>query len=208
MVTPTLLYFDLVDPLSYLVARELETAGQTLDGADALIWRPFELRPPPTPLTTVSDPTLAKRWSRAREIAKHVAFAPGELVPWTRKAHELLLYAPPERAHELRMRLFEAYLVKGRDIGRVDVLVEAARSLGLDTTETKAVLDVDRYTAEVVEARAEAEAAGIAETPVLFRDGRRLEGFHNTTALGTFLRTPSSQGSQELAWSDDPNSPE
>ena len=192
----TLVYFDLVDPLSYLVARELEALGRR---GDPPVWRPFELRPPPTPLTTVSDPALAERWSRAREAGTDVVFAPGELVPWTRKGHELLFHTPPERSDELRMRLFEAYLLEGRDIGRVDVLVEAARSLGLDATETKAVLDVDRHTAEVVEARAEAEAVGVADTPVLLHGSRRLEGFHNRTTLGTFLRTSTPT-------SDDPNS--
>lgn len=201
MTLPSRIYFDLVDPLSYLLARELEAIGPVTDDADAPVWRPFELRPPPTPLTTLSDPTLAERWSRAREAGAGVAFAPAELVPWTRKAHELLLYAPPERADELRMKLFEAYLLQGRDIGRVDVLVEAARGLGLDATETKAVLDVDRHTAEVVEARAEAVAAGVSEIPVLLRGDRRLEGFHNRATLGTFLRTP-------IPTSDDSNSPE
>lgn len=192
-MTPTAprLYFDLVDPLSYLLARELEALRAAADPRVLPLWRPFELRPPPTPLTTVSDPSLAQRWSRAEAAAGGVSFAPGELVPWTRKAHELLLYAPDERADELRMRLFEAYLLDGRDIGRVDVLVEEARATGLDATETKAVLDVDRHRPDVLAARAEAEAEHVSTTPVLVRAGERLEGFHNRAGLGTFLGTPS-----------------
>jgi predicted DsbA family dithiol-disulfide isomerase len=184
------IYFDLVDPLSYLVARELQGLEPAGGGRARPLWRPFELRPPPMPLTTVSDPSFARRWARAREVAGEVSFAPGELVPWTRKAHELLMHAPDERTPDLRMRLFEAYLIEGRDIGRVDVLVEEARAMGLDPTEAKAVLDVDRHRTDVIAARAEAEAESVSSTPVLVRAEQRLEGFHNRAALGTFLRTP------------------
>lgn len=198
---PTLIYFDFVDPLSYLVARELIGLAEADMAEAAVVWLPFELRPPPTPLTTSNDPSLADRWRQGRAEASRlgIELAPAELVPWTRKAHELMMHAGP-RSDALRMRIWEAYLVEGKDIGRVDVLVGLARDAGLDATETKAVLDVDRYEADVVELRGDALAADIRDAPTIVSGSRRIEGFHNRTALGTFLRTSLQ--------TDDPNAPD
>ena len=119
-----------------------------------------------------------------------ISFTPPDLVPWTRKAHELALFAQESGVGDVvRTRIFETYLLEGGDIGRVDVLVELGRQAGLDATETKAVLDVDRYEAAVVEARGSAEELGISDTPTLVVEERRLRGFHNRTTLGTFLRS-------------------
>ena len=196
-IEPVHVYFDFIDPLSYLLARELKVvlggrnSGDSSDSVEVR-WTPFELRPPPTPLTTSDDPTLAARWDQARalEVEAGSWFRPGQLVPWTRKAHELLLHAATADLQDaVRMAVFDCWLLEGRDIGRVDVLVELARNVGLDITETKAVLDVDRFEADVAAARAAALSNSVTDTPVLVRGDRRLEGFHNRTALGTFLGT-------------------
>ena len=111
-------------------------------------------------------------------------------MPWTRKAHELVRHATEsDLAGEVRRAIFEAYLFEGRDIGRVDVLVQIARTLGLDPGETKPVLDVDRHEAEIAELRASALAAGVREAPTLALGDRLLEGFHNAAAIRTFLGT-------------------
>ena len=183
-------YFDFLDPLSYLLALELDALD---DGViTALAWHPFELRPPPTPLTTVDDPSLADRWGRARELAsdRDVSFSPPRLVPWTRKAHELVIHAAEhERADAVRRRIFRAHLLEEEDIGRVDVLVRLAVEEGLDRTETKAVLDVDSHEAAVADLRHRAEERGVTDTPTVEHEGTRLEGFHNRDALGTLLGT-------------------
>lgn len=183
-------FFDFIDPLSFLLTRELEALGES--SSSAISWRPFELRPPPTPLTTVDDPSLAERWSAARTIAepRGVTFEPPRLVPWTRKAHELVVHAAEsDVAGRVRRRIFDAYALEGRDIGRVDVLVELAVEAGLDRTETKAVLDVDRHEAEVASMRVAADAEDVADAPTILAGTRRLEGFHNRDMLGTLLGT-------------------
>jgi predicted DsbA family dithiol-disulfide isomerase len=188
---PAALYFDFTDPLSYLVELELTAlVGSTGHGPTRL---PFELRPPPTPLTVVSDPLLATRWDTATTAAAGlgVTLSPPRLVPWSRKAHELHLFARSREAEgSVRAATFEAYFQGGLDIGRVDVLVEIGRACGLDPTETKAVLDVDRFEEEVRTSRDEAVAAGVRDTPLLVRGAGRLQGFHNRVSLGTFLRYP------------------
>jgi predicted DsbA family dithiol-disulfide isomerase len=182
-------HFDYVDPLSWLLAREIVAAG--VDDT-SFQWVPRELRPPPIPLTTIDDPDLAPRWSDARKLGaeSHIVFAPPALVPWTRKAHELTLHAHQYGSDaDVREAIFEAYLFDGKDIGRVDVLVDVARSAGLDITEAKAVLDVDRYEIDVARAFTDAIDADIHTVPTITLDGKRLEGFHNGAAIRTFLGT-------------------
>jgi predicted DsbA family dithiol-disulfide isomerase len=183
------LYFDFPDPLSWLVELELQALP---DGVGARVARAaYELRPPPAPLTVPGDAELAARWSAARRAADDLGIQLDQpaLVPWSRKAHELHLYAATKDvAAEVRTGVFRAFFEDGRDIGRVDVLVEVGRAAGLDLTETKAVLDVDRFAGEVAAGRAHATARAVTDTPELVRDGARLQGFHNRAVLGTFLR--------------------
>lgn len=191
----TTFYFDFVDPLSYLVELELCSLGDDVDQGVERIG--FELHPPPSALTLVGDATLAPRWTVAREVADAlgVALTPPQLVPWSRKALELHLHAEEHGLDRVvRRGVFEAYFQRGLDIGRIDVLVEIARSTGLDSTRAKAVLDVDRFDARVSSAREAALGEGITEPPVLVHGGTRLEGFHKRSALGTFLATEGGTG--------------
>ena len=111
-----------------------------------------------------------------------------DLVPRSRKAHELLLHAKEsELGRPALDAIFDAYFLAGRDIGRIDQLVEIARSLGLDLTESKAVLDVDRYEADLRRVHQQAIEAGVTSTPALVAGTGTLQGFHNQAAIGTLL---------------------
>jgi len=183
-------HFDFADPFSWLMARELEMA--LTDELHGVVWSGFEHRPPPTPMIELDDPQIANVWSEAREIgaALGVELRPPPLVPWTRKAHELALHAEAAGAGGIvRSAIFEGYMLEGLDIGRVDVLVEIARAAGLDPTEAKAVLDVDRYEATVAETRTAALTRGITRAPELELGARRLSGFRNAAVVRTFLGT-------------------
>jgi predicted DsbA family dithiol-disulfide isomerase len=87
----------------------------------------------------------------------------------------------------VRTAIFGAYFGAGQDIGRVDVLVAIGVGAGLDPTETKAVLDVDRHEADVTAQRREAEASGVTDVPRLWDGTRLAEGFPDLTGLGTLL---------------------
>jgi predicted DsbA family dithiol-disulfide isomerase len=181
-------FYDFIDPLSYLVSRELAALSVP---AEAVAWHPFELRPPPTPLVTLDDDDVAGRWREAREIAgDDLRFDPPTLVPWTRKAHEMVLHAAEHTLEaRMRQRIFDAYHLEGADIGRVDILVGLAVELGLDRTEARAVLDVDRHEGEAATLRADAVSEDVTDTPTILHGEQRLEGFHNRHRLGTLLGT-------------------
>ncbi len=181
-------FFDIVDPLSFLTYRAITDTGLR-------VWAwPLELRPPPAPLIAATQHPWSDRWSQAQTIAGTAGLSlriPG-LVPWSRKAHEFVLHArdQDDRTDALRV-VFEAFHIHGQDVGRIDVLVEIARSLGLDTTHAKAVLDVDRYEADARAAADWASAHGISRPSALFDGTSTVEGFHNPAAIRTFLAPTS-----------------
>ncbi len=188
-VSSSRFYFDYVDPLSYLVELELREVEKTSRSRVARV--PFELRPPPATMVDPDAEEWRRRWDEARRISEargtRLPDPPG-LVPWTRKAHELVAIAHEHdlarRAHEL---LFERVFDVGADIGRIDVLVAIAKELGLDETETKATLDVDRHTPRVERVRVAAVSSGVHAPPTLFLAGNTLEGFRNADEIVSFL---------------------
>ncbi len=165
--TPNPFYFDFVDPVCYVVAHMIEAAG----AAAPVAWRGFELRPPPGALIDPRRDAWRDRHARALALAEHAgADRPSEpaLLPWTRKAHELCEFARERGcAHHVRRTLFRAHFVDHADIGRIDSLVDIAVQAGLDRTEAKAVLDVDRFTGAVLANRQSALARGISDVPAL-----------------------------------------
>ena len=181
-------FFDAVDPLSFAMHRALGAAEEQRDVR--AVRTPLESYPADAPLTDTLDPFWQTRWSEGQRVAETMGFSlvRPDLVPRSRKAHELLLHA---KASELERpaldAIFAAYFLEGRDIGRIDVLIDIATSLGLDLSESKAVLDVDRYEADILTAHQQAIEAGVTSTPALVARTGTLQGFHNQAAIGTLL---------------------
>ena len=169
-------YFDYVDPGSYLTDVQLV---RLVPPEVEVARHPFELRPPPEDLMDPGSPEWRAYRQSVTELAAAIKLplASPDFMPWTRKAHELRLHAA-EKGLEgpIHDALFKARFEDGADIGRVDVLVGLAVGLGLDLTETKAVLDVDRYADRVAELRRQAEAEGVERTPTVRIGSERLEG--------------------------------
>ena len=182
-------YYDYVDPASFL----LEGALEAVESASGVQRRPYEIQPPPRPMVDPRDRGWRTYWDAMIEAGREmgVELVRPEMTPWSRKAHELALHAREVGAFpEVHRAVFRAHMLEGRDIGRVDVLVEIGTAAGLDLTRTKAVLDVDRHTAEIVRLREEAERRGVRGVPTLLVEGRRLEGFHAPDRLRSFLAGP------------------
>jgi predicted DsbA family dithiol-disulfide isomerase len=187
------LFFDYVDPLSYLLEHELREMDRGSHPSLGIERVPLELCPPPKPLLDPEQPAWAGRWKEAETAGSDLGLVLAEptLLPWTRKAHELVFHAADHgKGPEIHQAVFDAVFVHGRDVGRIDVLVDIARASGLDGMETKAVLDVDKHAGSVEASRSRAQDAGVDDPPVLLAHGEILRGFHNRDALRTFLCSP------------------
>ena len=185
--------FDYVDPGSYLLHQVLARAGEAKATP-----HPFELRPPPEPVIDPGDPRWVALYGAMKTEAKElgVPLERPTFVPWSRKAHELALQAGEKGCFEaVHEALFRAYFGEGLDIGRVDVLVAIGVEHGLDASETRAALDVDRQREALEQQRAAALDWAIRGVPtLLLPDGRRLEGFHGLDAVRAFLGGPQGEG--------------
>lgn len=181
------LYVDYIDPGSYLMDGRLRRAAQTVGVTHRTA--PWEVRRPPEPLLDPRDPAWVSYWrDMAAQAGDLLSAEAPTLVPWTRKAHELGLFAREKGCFDtVHASLFRAFLLEGRDIGRVDVLVELGREAGLDLTEMKAALDVDRFAGVLDEVRDSGAALGIRGVPTLVYGGEILEGIHDEEALARFL---------------------
>lgn len=182
------LFFDYVDPACLLLEHRLR--GLAEETTFTLSVEPFEVSVPPAPLLDPGRPEIVQHWEEMEEEALRFGFGLRRpwIIPWTRKAHELAVYAGKKGCfQEIHDTLFRAYLVEGLDIGRVDILVSIARKQGLDASETKAVLDVDQNLDRVKAKRQEAQDLGVTQTPTLLWLGRQLSGYPDDETLREFL---------------------
>lgn len=141
-------FADYTCPYSYLAETQLapcRAAGLVMEPAA------FELHPAGVPL---AGPDASDWHDRVLPLARELGVdlrRPGQPVR-TRKAHELVAFARSQgRAPDVHTALYEAWWQEGRDIGRIDVLVELAEAAGLDRTLSRIALDIDQWAARVEE---------------------------------------------------------
>jgi len=192
MFMDTLVFaFDYVDPVSYRLERALRVRAG-LGGLPPVQRIPLELRPPPEPLLDPAAAAWADRWTRLAEELREegVALIRPPLVPWSRKAHELRLFAAEKGVEDqVHQALFDGFFLEGLDLGRVDLLVRVGMDAGLEFSETRAVMDVDRFTEEVETAHQEIATLGFALSPGLIWGQHRLDGDATLEDLAAFLDT-------------------
>lgn len=163
---------DFVCPFCWLAEPVVDEAGRILD--ISVRRRGYELRPLPAPMP---EPRYLRRlWDVgvvpiARSLGIDAAFP--TVFPRTRGAHEAVAFARAQgRADEMRRALFEAYFVRGQDIGRTEVLARVADRVGLDAYSLDVALDNEACADAVREEARTARALSIRALPafVLHRE--------------------------------------
>jgi predicted DsbA family dithiol-disulfide isomerase len=191
-VTTTIEVFaDFVCPFCYLAEQPLADAAE---GRDVQIaWQPFELRPEPTPTLRPEDEYLQSTWQQvvypmAERMGVPIVLPRVSPQPYSRVAFEGFAYAA-ERGLGQRYteRIFRAFFVMQRDIGRPEVLTGVAAELGLDSDDFRAALDSGRYAQAHQQALRRARELEITTVPTLLVGEQRLVGVPTAEALHRLL---------------------
>ena len=184
---------DIACPWCAVGLNALEIALQRV-GADipvGLHFQPFELNPQMGPQGEDAVAYLSAKYGiSAEQIARNQAgirergaavgfsFGPRARVWNTFDGHRLLHWAgvegPAGAQRALKHALLQAYHGQGRNPSDAEVLVAAAASAGLDAARARQVLDSDEFSAEVRQAEAFWQQAGIRSVPSVVVNDRHL----------------------------------
>lgn len=152
MTAKMLVYSDYVCPYCMLSEQIIE---QAVAGKDITVeWRPFELRPEPTPTLRPEDDYLPAVWARsvypmAKRLGVPIVLPKVSPQPYTHLAFEGACFAAEHgKADEYHAAMFRAFFQQERDIGEIDVLVDVAAGIGLPAEEFRAALVDRRYADE------------------------------------------------------------
>lgn len=177
-VVPVTVFSDYTCPWCYIGARRLDRLREELpDDVELEVeWKPFEIHPEVPeegmPVEELGYPE--ERWKAMQARLREQAAEEGlEMAnrPGVSNTHEALAasaYAQreePDRFPCFHEALFRAYFGEGRDLGRREVILEAAEECGLDAEALEEALAQGRYDPVLEETAREARMRGIGGTP-------------------------------------------
>ncbi|MDR5773937.1 MULTISPECIES: DsbA family oxidoreductase [unclassified Caballeronia] len=166
--------------------RALERLGDTVDATITL--HPFELNPDMGPEGERIVDYLGRKYGRTPEQIKEAqamirergasagfTFGQRDWVYNTFDAHRLLHWARIEgKQVPLKLELLRAYHSDGKDPSNRDVLIEAAKAVGLDGDAAREVLTSGAYANEVRDEEREFQQLGISSVPAIIFDRQYL----------------------------------
>jgi predicted DsbA family dithiol-disulfide isomerase len=186
------IWSDIACPWCYVGKRRLEQALERFPhrAEVEVVWRAFELDPSAPRIRDSSQSYAERLASKYRTAPAEAQVMIDRMVDTAAKdglefrfdrirpgntfdAHRLLHLAH-ERGVQgaLKERMLRAYMTEGQAIGDRDVLVTLAREAGLDEHEARALLDGDRFAAEVRQDEALARELRITGVPFFVLAGR------------------------------------
>ncbi|GAB2551848.1 DsbA family oxidoreductase [Rufibacter soli] len=146
-----IVYSDYVCPYCFLAEQEIVKAQQMLQLEIELDWRPFELRPYPTPTLKPEDDYLQTTWRNsvypmAKELGIEIKLPTVSPQPYTHLAFEGFQYAREQgKGAAYTHRMFTAFFQESQDIGQVAILTKLAGEIGLDTKAFEEAVTSRRY---------------------------------------------------------------
>jgi predicted DsbA family dithiol-disulfide isomerase len=180
---------DAICPWCYIGKRQLERALTLLAAEDltfSVHWNPFQLNPDMPPEGRDRAAYRASKFGsaeKAAELDQRITEAAANVdlafrtdlmarTPNTIAAHRLIWFAGQHGVQDAAMEaVFDAYFVRGRDIGDAAVLADCAAAVGLDRAETADFLAGNLADAEMRAADRAAREAGVSGVPSFFLDG-------------------------------------
>ncbi len=157
-----------------------------------IVWRAFELRPAPVPPLDPRGEYLTRVWRDAVYPMAERLGIPMRLPPVqprSRRAHEAAKWADTQgRFDDYNAALFRAFFERGEDIGDVEVLINLAAELKLDTASLRLSLERCEHEAQVTSDERAAEELGVTGVPAFIADRRAvLFGIQTAAALAELV---------------------
>jgi predicted DsbA family dithiol-disulfide isomerase len=148
-------------------------------GAVELEWRAFLLRPRPEPRPVEAFRRYTESWQRPASLEPAASFSawsgehdpPSHSVP-AAVAAKAVAVLTPDRFDAFHLALLEAYFTHNRTVSDLAVLVDVARSVGIDGDEVAARLaeQADELTRQVMADHRRAVELGITGVPAVVID--------------------------------------
>ena len=182
-------YSDAVCPWCYVGLARLEQALAARPGkVNSVHWLPFELNPAMAEEGADRQQYMrekfgdTKRFAAAQvrlqqlgsELGLDYQFERVTRMVNTRRAHMLIEHAGETGALQTQVKcaIMRAYFTEGRDIGKLDVLLDIARETGLNTETASLALQDTALRARVVALEEQAGIWGISGVPTFIFDRR------------------------------------
>jgi predicted DsbA family dithiol-disulfide isomerase len=182
------IFSDTICPWCLIGKRRLEAALAERPDLQATIhWRVFQLNPMMPKGGMERQNYLAMKFGgpknaanvydriRGAAAADGIDFAFEDIArtPNTVDSHRLIRWAAgQDRESETVEALFQAYFLRGEDIGALEVLAAAAESVGMDPADARAFLQSEALDAEIREEDRQARGLGIDGVPCFVFNGR------------------------------------
>lgn len=204
---------DVVCPWCYIGKKRIEDALALVpDVPVQLNWRPFFLNPWVPREGITRDEYLTQKFGSV-EAYKNIAGRVGEAAraegleynaqlvkrqPNTVDCHRLIHWAGAiGKSAEMKQRLMELYFRDGGDLTDANVLVQAARDVGLDGDDVKKRLATDEDVALISGNAQEAAEKGISGVPTfVFAQKYAVSGAQDPQALARAIRQVSAEINQ------------
>lgn len=174
---------DFVCPYCIVAKEALNQALADLGMEADIKIQPYELTEEPKErVDTFHDEVRRERYKileePARELGLDLKIPPAVIPrPYTRLAFEGWHYAQEKGVgNQYADKVYDAYFVEQKDIGRIDVLTELAGSVGLNSEEFRKALEEGKYTQAQKKTVAYArEVFQIQHVPTIYIDGEKIE---------------------------------
>jgi predicted DsbA family dithiol-disulfide isomerase len=179
---------DLICPWCFVAKRRIERAASMLGKSLEMRWHPFQLNPE-MPVDGLDRRVYRSAkfgsWEQSQRLDAQVAAAGKEvgiefrhdlmkLTPNTFRGHVLLAAALREGVqiqNRVAERLFQAYFIKGEDVGDPATLLGIAQEFGVTSLSRVEEFDSPALVGEVKEAERMAASTGISGVPQITFQG-------------------------------------
>jgi predicted DsbA family dithiol-disulfide isomerase len=164
---------------------------------------PFELHPAPTPTRKPEDNYLQTAWKEriypmAEKLGVYMKLPTVSPYPYTNLAFQGLEFAKDQgKGDEYNGVVFRAFFQQSRDIGRIDVLADIAKEVGLESGQFRAALEQGTYRDRVQQLlRTAYEQVGVTAVPTMIIGRQRLEGLYPEDTIKQVIEGELGRGAE------------